>query len=152
MAKKHIIPVRKTALPMLARRRTPPRRMRWQECAAKDKAIYAKCKSTEVEPVFGIVKQVMGFRQFLLRGLRVVTGGMDAGQYWLQFEAVPCIGETGVQMESVRKWWKILYKWIIQGQHVIFLAFSQRKVAYSISKLDKLLAILHVSFNARYRH
>ena len=37
------------------------------------KAIYAKRKST-VEPVFGIIKAVMGFRQFLLRGLDQVAG------------------------------------------------------------------------------
>lgn len=35
--------------------------------------IYAKRKST-VEPVFGIIKQVMKFRQFLLRGLKSVQG------------------------------------------------------------------------------
>ena len=37
------------------------------------KAIYAKRKST-VEPVFGIIKAAMGFRQFLLRGLELVAG------------------------------------------------------------------------------
>ena len=37
------------------------------------KAIYAKRKST-VEPVFGIIKSVMGFRQFMLRGLKAVEG------------------------------------------------------------------------------
>lgn len=35
------------------------------------KALYALRKST-VEPVFGIIKQVLGFRQFLLRGLDAV--------------------------------------------------------------------------------
>lgn len=40
------------------------------------KAIYAKRKST-VEPVFGIIKAVMGFRQFLLRGLQRVAGEWD---------------------------------------------------------------------------
>jgi len=40
------------------------------------KAIYAKRKST-VEPVFGIIKAVMGFRQFLLRGLKQVAGEWD---------------------------------------------------------------------------
>jgi transposase len=34
---------------------------------------YGRRKCT-VEPVFGIIKQVMGFRQFLLRGLEAVTG------------------------------------------------------------------------------
>jgi transposase len=40
------------------------------------KAVYAKRKST-VEPVFGIIKAVMGFRQFLLRGLDLVAGEWD---------------------------------------------------------------------------
>ena len=37
------------------------------------RAIYSLRKQT-VEPVFGIIKSVMGFRQFSLRGLRKVTG------------------------------------------------------------------------------
>ena len=37
------------------------------------KVFYAKRKST-VEPVFGIIKEVMGFRRFLLRGLEAVKG------------------------------------------------------------------------------
>jgi transposase len=37
------------------------------------KARYAKRKST-VETVFGLIKHVLGFRQFLLRGLRAVQG------------------------------------------------------------------------------
>ena len=40
------------------------------------RAAYAKRKST-VEPVFGIIKAVMGFRQFLLRGLESVAGEWD---------------------------------------------------------------------------
>ncbi len=37
------------------------------------RAIYAKRKQT-VEPVFGIIKQALGFRQFLLRGFDKVNG------------------------------------------------------------------------------
>ncbi len=37
------------------------------------KAIYARRQQT-VEPVFGIIKSIMGFRQFTLRGLRQVRG------------------------------------------------------------------------------
>ncbi len=37
------------------------------------KAVYAMRKST-IEPVFGIIKSAMGFRQFLLRGLDAVKG------------------------------------------------------------------------------
>lgn len=40
------------------------------------KATYAKRKST-VEPVFGIIKAVMRFRQFFLRGLKLVAGEWD---------------------------------------------------------------------------
>lgn len=41
------------------------------------KKIYAKRKST-IEPVFGIIKHVLGFRQFLLRGLEAVPTGRQA--------------------------------------------------------------------------
>ena len=37
------------------------------------RALYALRKQT-VEPVFGIIKSVMRFRQFLLRGLEAVRG------------------------------------------------------------------------------
>ena len=40
------------------------------------KKLYAQRKST-VEPVFGIIKNVMGFRQFMLRGLKQVSGEWD---------------------------------------------------------------------------
>jgi hypothetical protein len=42
-------------------------------CTRAGKARYAKRKAT-VETVFGIIKQVRGFRQFLLRGLHTVQG------------------------------------------------------------------------------
>ncbi len=42
--------------------------MRHRMQTKKGKALYAKRKST-VETVFGIIKHVQGFRQFLLRGL-----------------------------------------------------------------------------------
>jgi hypothetical protein len=62
--------------------------MRHRLKTPEGKTIYAKRKST-VEPVFGVIKQVMGFRQFLLRGL-------DAGLYWLQFEAARYVGRIGL--------------------------------------------------------
>jgi len=31
-------------------------------------------RKATIEPAFGVIKQVMGFRQFLLRGLRAVKG------------------------------------------------------------------------------
>ena len=50
------------------------------------RAAYALRKQT-VEPVFGIIKSVMGFRQFLLRGLDNVPERMDAGVPGVEFEA-----------------------------------------------------------------
>jgi len=46
----------------------PVQAMRHRMNTKEGKALYAKRKST-VETVFGIIKQVQGFRQFLLRGL-----------------------------------------------------------------------------------
>jgi multidrug efflux pump subunit AcrA (membrane-fusion protein) len=51
----------------------PVARMEHRLQTPAGKALYAKRKST-VEPVFGIIKHVMGFRQFLLRGLQAVQG------------------------------------------------------------------------------
>ncbi|MGZ0079854.1 IS1182 family transposase [Methylomonas sp. YC3] len=51
----------------------PVENMAWYLKTREGKARYAKRKCT-VEPVFGIIKQVLGFRQFSLRGLDAVTG------------------------------------------------------------------------------
>ena len=55
------------------------------------KALYAKRKST-VETVFGIIKHVLGFRQFLLRGLDSVQGE------W----ALVCIGWNLKRMHALK--------------------------------------------------
>ncbi len=47
--------------------------MRHRLKTAAGKALYALRKST-AEPVFGIIKSVMGFRSFLLRGVTAVSG------------------------------------------------------------------------------
>jgi transposase len=52
---------------------TPVARMAHRLKTKAGRAAYALRKQT-VEPVFGILKSVLGFRQFLLRGLRQVTG------------------------------------------------------------------------------
>jgi hypothetical protein len=51
----------------------PVEKMAWKLKTKEGKARYAQRKST-VEPVFGIIKRVLGFRQFSLRGLEAVTG------------------------------------------------------------------------------
>lgn len=52
---------------------TPVEMMKWRLKTTDGREFYARRKST-VEPVFGIIKGVMGFRQFLLRGLRKAAG------------------------------------------------------------------------------
>ncbi len=52
---------------------TPVEAMRHRLQTQEGKAVYGKRKAT-VETVFGIVKEVLGFRQFLLRGLASVQG------------------------------------------------------------------------------
>jgi hypothetical protein len=47
--------------------------MRQKLKTVEGRKIYAERKST-VEPVFGIIKHVLGFRQFSLRGLEAVSG------------------------------------------------------------------------------
>jgi transposase len=48
-------------------------KMKHRMATSEGKKLYAKRKST-IEPVFGIIKHVMGFRQFLLRGHKAVQG------------------------------------------------------------------------------
>lgn len=52
---------------------TPTESMRHRLKTKEGRALYAQRKCT-VEPVIGIVKSVLGFRQFLLRGLENVQG------------------------------------------------------------------------------
>jgi hypothetical protein len=52
---------------------TPVEAMAWRLRTPQGKRIYGLRKQTP-EPVFGIIKSVMGFRQFLLRGLDYVRG------------------------------------------------------------------------------
>jgi hypothetical protein len=52
---------------------SPRVQMAYKLKTAKGKAIYRARKCT-VEPVIGIIKEVMGFRQFSLRGVRAAAG------------------------------------------------------------------------------
>lgn len=61
---------------MPSTRRNWPRVRRERHASARNltaSRLYALRKQT-VEPVFGIIKSVMGFRQFLLRGKDKVSG------------------------------------------------------------------------------
>ena len=56
------------------------------------RTIYAERKCTP-EPVFGIIKSVLGFRQFSLRGIEAVDGEWNLVSMALEFEANPQIVE-----------------------------------------------------------
>ncbi len=58
------------ALPEVA---TPRDRMAHKLRTAKGRALYRLRKMT-VEPVFGIIKEALGFRRFSLRGMEKVAG------------------------------------------------------------------------------
>ncbi|REL32969.1 hypothetical protein DYD21_14230 [Rhodohalobacter sp. SW132] len=47
--------------------------MKWRLKTKEGREFYARRKST-VEPFFGIIKHMMGFRQFLFRGLEKING------------------------------------------------------------------------------
>jgi len=47
--------------------------MTYQLKTQSGRELYGRRKCT-VEPVFGIIKQVLGFRQFLMRGIQAVAG------------------------------------------------------------------------------
>lgn len=55
---------------------TEAEQMGWRLNTPEGKAFYGRRKAT-VEPVFGIIKRAMGFRQFMLRGLDKVAGEWD---------------------------------------------------------------------------
>ncbi len=50
--------------------------MRWRLSTKEGRAVYALRKST-IEPTFGIQKEVMGYRQFLVRDLEAVSAEWD---------------------------------------------------------------------------
>lgn len=52
---------------------SPTEKMAYKLRTEIGQAIYALRKST-IEPVIGIIKEVLGFRQFSLRGLTAVAG------------------------------------------------------------------------------
>lgn len=60
-----------TEPPPLKENATEVEKMRHQLLTMSGRALYAQRKCT-VEPVFGIIKQILGFRQFSLRGLKNV--------------------------------------------------------------------------------
>ena len=65
-----------TEPPPLAEDATAVEKMRHDLKTKTGRVLYAKRKCT-VEPVIGIVKSVLGFRQFLLRGLENVKGELN---------------------------------------------------------------------------
>ena len=65
-----------TEPPPLEKDTTEVERMRHLLLTMAGRALYAKRKCT-VEPVIGIIKAILGFRQFSLRGLENVKGELN---------------------------------------------------------------------------
>lgn len=65
-----------TEPPPLKEDATEVEKMRHLLLTMAGRALYAKRKCT-VEPVFGIIKAILGFRQFSLRGLENVKGELN---------------------------------------------------------------------------
>ena len=65
---------------------TPVEAMAHRLQTPEGKKLYAKRKHTP-EPVFGIIKSVLGFRQFLLRGLEKGQSRVDACDLGLEYKA-----------------------------------------------------------------
>ena len=68
---------------------TPLEAMRHRLQTRRGRKLYALRKST-VEPVFGLIKRVMKFRQFLLRGVTGCPWRMESGVSGLESEANEC--------------------------------------------------------------
>lgn len=65
--------VRFSESPPLSANADAVERMRWRLQTPSGRELYSRRKCT-IEPVFGILKAIMGFRHFLLRGLQAVQG------------------------------------------------------------------------------
>jgi transposase len=75
---------------------TPVEKMRHTLKTKAGKAIYALRKQT-VEPVFGIIKSVMGFRQFMLRGLEKVGHEWTLVSLAWNFKRMAVLRQNSVQ-------------------------------------------------------
>ena len=69
----------------------PVEEMKYRLQTRAGKALYGKRKST-IEPAFGLIKQVQGFRQFLMRGVEAVAGEWN----------LVCIGYNLKRMHELR--------------------------------------------------
>lgn len=71
---------------------SPLEAMVWRLSTVEGKEVYGRRKAT-VETVFGIIKQVIGFRQFLLRGLRKAAGEWKLIQCAYNLKRMHALGE-----------------------------------------------------------
>ena len=67
------------------RQHCPVDRMKTRLKTEDGRRLYVARKAT-AEPVFGIIKQTMGFRQFLTRGLEAVQARVGIGMHGLQYQ------------------------------------------------------------------
>lgn len=67
----------------------PLKRMAYQLGTQAGRALYSLRKQT-VEPVFGIIKRVMGWRQMSMRGLDKANGEWNHGDHSVEHQAHAC--------------------------------------------------------------
>ena len=69
-------------------------KLAWKLKTQRGRKFYCKRKST-VEPVFGIIKQVLGFRQLSLRGLDAVAGEWKLVTMAFNLKRMQALGSRG---------------------------------------------------------
>ena len=112
---------------------TPLLLMCWCLQTKAGRAIYSQRKST-IEPTFGIVKEVMGYRQFLVRGHKAVSAEWD-----LLCLAFNLKRMFSLKQENDEKWLSILY-------------FSLLEALYA-AHIVRILAVMLVSeYSLRAAH
>jgi hypothetical protein len=77
------------AAPLAPENPTPVEAMAWRLRTPQGKRIYGLRKQTP-EPVFGIIKSVMAFRQFLLRRARLRSRRVEPRHHGLEHQANVC--------------------------------------------------------------
>ena len=93
--------------------------MRWRLQTQEGRATYGLRKST-IEPTFGIQKEVMGYRQFLVRGLNAVSAEWD----------LLCMGFNikrmfTLAMADINSW--LALAWLFRVYSAVLVLFYKRR-------------------------
>lgn len=101
---------------------TPLERMQWRMQTRDGRAVYSQRKHT-IEPTFGIQKEAMGYRQFLVRGLDNVSKEWD-----LVCLAFNLRRMFSLKRENEEKWLALVLYWLVFNLYLVGL--HQQKQNY----------------------